>query len=188
MPHVFDNQSGLNEPTLYTNSIDTTKPTVKNGNVVYGTSTSTMGGQSQFYIEYTEGQTLASLSLMLNQVSLKPHVYNAGNYYNLPSQLGDAANTVCPYRWSLPPSSGYTDLIITYGFFNTPSNKDTALLGLPLSFLRLGLYQNNGTRTGQSTSGDYRMVLFSLYFASTALQSIDYTYANYGLSLRCVAR
>ena len=164
-----------------------TKPKVTNGNIVYGSSTSLPGGQSQFYIEHTEGQTLASLSLMKNQISLKPHIYNAGNYYNLPSQLGEAANTVCPYGWSLPPSSGYTDLIITYGFLNTPSNKDTTLLGLPLSFLRSGYY-DNGTLSSQGSYGFYRMSSQLLYFGSNYLNPTYGTNANYGISVRCVGR
>ena len=188
MPRVFSQESGLYEPTLYTNSRDATQPTINNGNIVYGKTTSTLGGQSQLYIEHTNGETLASLSLMLNQISLKPHSYNAGNYYNLPTQLGDASNTVCAKGWSLPLNSGYSILINFYNFLNTPSNKDSALLNLPLSFLRSGSYGGGGSLDNQGSVGRYRMPSLRMDFDSSALYPTHNAYVKEGLSVRCVSR
>ena len=188
MPHVFDQESGLHEPTLYKNSRSTTTPTVNNGKIVYGASTSTVGGQSQFYIEYTDGEVLTSMSLMKNQVSLKPHAYNGGNYYNRPSGIGDITNTVCPHGWSLPVDNGYNNLVTIYNFLNTPSNKDSAFLNLPLSFLRSGYYSNSGSLSYQGSYGRYRMTSRSLLFDSGGLDPTNGTGADRGYSVRCVSK
>ena len=130
------------------------------------------------------------------QQSCKPHTYNAGNYYNLPSQLGDAkSNSICSKGWRLPENgatTSYFNLLLSYGIDFNSGNKvspyDAALLNLPFSYLRSGGYGNNGTLITQGVYGYYRMSSLSLYFSSSYLVPTYGTLADVGYSVRCVSR
>ena len=135
---------------------------------------------------------------MLNQKSCIPHSYNAGNYYNFPaasaSSPDPATSSICPKGWILPQNgtpTGYAYFLLTYGIdHHVPSrpNQDSALLNLPLSFLRSGYYGNGGSLIVQGSNGGYRMASLSLYFGSRDLNPTNGTDAHYGFSVRCVSR
>ena len=180
----------------YINKINTSTPTVSGTWVNYGKEGSSKEDTNNCKTETTFGELMLDGSAMRYQLSCEPHAYNAGNYYNLPSQLGDAKyNDVCPKGWSLPDNNGktsYSNLLIAYGIDNSASKVsntfDAALINLPLSFLRSGRYVSNGSLYGQGNDGVYRMASLLLYFYSGGLDPADGTYASYGYSVRCVGR
>ena len=181
----------------YVNTISAAKPSINGTWVDYGTGVTSKEDTNRCSVETTNGEMLTSGSLMSLQQSCKPHTYNTGNYYNLPSQLGDAKyNSVCPLGWKLPESenkTSYSNLLLAYGIdFNAGDNRvqpyDAALLNLPLSYLRSGNYYNTGTLSVQGSYGVYRMSSLSLLFNSSGLDPTYITYAYYGYSVRCVSR
>ena len=207
-PHVFDYEKKYTYkdtlgqihteyyPMRYINSINITTPTVSGTWVNYGTSASSTTDTNNCPVNRTNGEILYSGHFMTSQISCEPHAYNAGNIYNLPSQLGDAKyNNICPKGWMLPDNNGetsYSNLLIAYGInHNAGSNKtkpyDVALLNMPLSFLRSG-YLSDGTLKLQGNYGRYRMASLSLYFSSGALNPTYDTHDSYGYSVRCVSR
>ena len=183
-------------PPRYINTIGTAKPTINGTWVNYGSASSTESSE-RCPVESTNGEILNSGSFMGGQASCRTHAYNAGNYYNLPSQLGNAShNSVCPLGWKLPDrndDTSYSNFLLAYNIdFNAGDNRissyDAALLNLPLSFLRSGLYTYTGALNYRSSVGEYRMSSLSLYSYLSDLIPTNDTNANYGFSVRCVSR
>ena len=183
-------------PARYNNIISTSKPTINGSWVNYG-EMSSKESLEKCAIETTSGEILNSGSFIGNSVSCESHVYNAGNYYNLPSQLGNAKyNSVCPKGWRLPENNGdtsYSNLLLAYGIdFDAGDNRispyDAALLNLPLSYLRSGYYYDTGALNYQGSNGYYRMSSLRLGFNSSNLNPTYSTNADVGYSVRCVSR
>ena len=134
----------------------------------------------------------------MHNVSCEPHAYNAGNYYNFPAASAStpepALSSICPRGWSLPQKDRDTDyakFLMTYGIdynASSRSNQDSALLNLPLSYLRSGSYSASGSPHYQGNYGDYRMSSLSLGLGSGDLKPTDHTSADGGYSVRCVSR
>ena len=181
----------------YNNSLSQTTPTVTDTWVNYG-SASSSELSSLCDTELTEGQLLYSNSLMSLQKSCLTHSYNAGNYYNFPAASASSSepttNSICPKGWSLPQNgrnTGYSHLLENYGVdYNASSrtNQDSALLNLPLSFLRSGDYSSGGSLGGQGNLGRYRMSSLRLHFGSGGLAPAYNTDAGGGYMVRCVSR
>ena len=195
MPRAFDyTQTDIDIPMRYNNSVSTAAPAINGTWVDYGKTTSSEVKYPLCQTETTDGQILFSDSQYLNNLSCEAHSYNAGNYYNLPSQLGNALNNdICPKGWSLPDKyrkTDYSSFLIIYGIDYKPSKTspyDAALLNLPLSFLRSGIYYGDGSLGYQGTDGYCRMTSLRLFFNAGNLTPTYSTNANYGYSMRCVA-
>ena len=195
-PHVFDyTQTEIDVPMRYGNTVSTTTPIINGTWVNYGNASSNEVKFPFCDVEYSDGVLLSSGSQSVDNKSCTPHAYNAGNYYNLPSQLGDAkSNSVCPRGWRLPEYGGKTDyanFLISYGIdykASGRSNHDSGFLNLPLSFLHPGRYFSNGTLGAQGSNGIYRMTSLVLEFNSGYLNPVFNTDASYGYSLRCGKR
>ena len=207
MPHVFNYEKKYEYkdtlgqihieyyPMRYINSANTTTPIVSGTWVNYGTGASSKADTNNCLVDRTNGEILYSGHFMTSQISCEPHAYDAGNYYNLPSQLGDAKyNNVCPRGWMVPQnnsSTSYANFLIAYGIDYGSKNKtqpyDAALLNLPLSFLRSGRYDNNSTGNRGGT-GYYRMSANQLALRSGDVNVGHNTFPTQGLSVRCIAR
>ena len=163
-------------------------PKISNGKIVYGASTSAPGGLSQFYIERTDGQVLVSLSQMQNQVSLKPHTFNTGNYYNYFSNINNSANTICPTGWSLPLESIYPNISIIYNLHEIETEKDSAFLNMPFQFIKAGCYKESGNIEEISNYGYFRGNITSLQLHPKYINIAATNIAARGYLIRCVAR
>ena len=173
-------------------------PTIIGTWVDYGGASSSASSE-YCNTESTDGQMLVSGSQKLDNISCHPHSYNAGNYYNFPATSASspepATSSVCARGWMLPQSNrstSYANFLRAYGVdYSAPSltNHDSALLNLPLSFLRSGSYNyRDGFLYYQGNYGDYRMSSLSLGLSSGYLTPVDGTSANSGFSVRCVSR
>ena len=191
-------------PPRYVNTIGTAKPTINGAWVGYG-EVSSKESSGKCSVETTAGEILNSGSVANNNVSCKTHVYNAGNYYNFPSVVSDGniANSICPNGWRLPESNNntsYSDFLLTYNIDFNAENKliqpfDSALLNLPLSFLRSGIYYDLGSLNGRGSRGDYWSAVGSssagahrLYFNSGDLRPQVSSSKYLGFAVRCVSR
>lgn len=141
---------------------------------------------------------------------------SAGNYYNwsmatagardasgnslIPADNGEAADSICPKGWRLPPYEGdksYRNLLFTsYMLSNNPESAAKLLLP-PFTFVRAGRYvvsDSNGFFTGR---GEMSILLSSTVSSSFTVRilvfngmqiNIDNHHKYDGDSVRCVAR
>ena len=154
--------------------------------------------------EQTSGERLYSESLMMNQISCRANINNSGNWYTWIAsvagsviQSGPEPNSICSIGWQMStasssdPKSFYHLIENYYSIFD---NGDTQIINLPLSYIRAGLYTNNGERSGRTAGGKYwasnnagqKYGSFLNFSANTLLHSSFDKY--YGHSVRCVAR
>ena len=110
---------------------------------------------------------------------------------------GEAADSICPKGWRLPPKEGnksYHNLLISS--YNIPTNSDAALLAMPLSFIRAGgYYPGDGFFHGQGNRGFLWSstvydsdVTYVLSFGASGGFPQFYNYRGYSFSVRCVVR
>ena len=136
-----------------------------------------------------------------NQTSCKPHVYNAGNWYNFPAATAGSKNvststeknmpnSICPKGWQLPPNAGDKS-------YNTLTRTASDIYASPLSFVHLGQYLfGSGESNSRGYSSDYWSSTASgsgyslnLYFNSGG--DLDPQLGDdraWGFSIRCVSR
>lgn len=140
-----------------------------------------------------------------------------GNYYSwaavvageaaesMPSG-GTATRTICPKNWTVPNSSGYSSLFVSYGAYRdgTVSYGGQDITVDPLYFVRGGYVFSSSSVSNQGSNGYYwtrssgsGTVGTALYFSSsvvkdstsntsTAVPPVVYRYNGY--SVRCLAR
>ena len=159
-------------------------------------------------LEITQGQVLASFDLMSDQISCRPNVYNAGNYYSWGAATanntiadGNAPDSVCPKGWILP--TGVAEVKQSFQYLMNTIYDTKEALELPFSYVLTGKYSGlnvenifyeRGTK-GYFSSSFARSTHLgkdSSYFLSISKNSLSSNASQYmsrhtGYSLRCVA-
>ena len=198
MPRVFDyTHPQIAIPMRYVNSVSKTKPTTNGSWIDYGSTTSTELKSYFCPTDNTNGQVLFGNSQYTDIISCEPHAYNVGNYYNFPAASAStpepATSSICPKGWSLPENNNntsYNNLLASYLDKNAPAktNNDSALLNLPLSFIRVGYYSRLNYYNEREQTGHYRMTSNSLYVMNTTPSFVGNQNSFHGYSVRCVVR
>ena len=157
-------------------------------------------------LEITQGQVLASFDIMSDQVSCRPNVYNAGNYYSWGAATanntiadGNAPDSVCPKGWILP--TGVAEVKQSFQYLMNTIYGTKEALELPFSYTlvgRCGKYANQNTFFERGTNGYFSSSLArsthqgndSLYYLAISKNNLsigaaDYSSRKSGLSLRC---
>lgn len=142
----------------------------------------------------------------------KANIESAGNYYDWPmatagarksngsslisATSGQAADSICPKGWRLPPNEGnksYTNLSNSYGTWDI--NSDANLLIPPFNFVRAGYYNPrpssainfNVSILSSATVRNRENVYVHLSRASS-VNPANYRDKGFAFSVRCVSR
>lgn len=136
-------------------------------------------------------------------------INSAGNYYDWPmttagardvsgnslisAETGEAADSICPKGWRLPPNSGdksYSNLFTAYG-----NNLSDSLLNPPLQFVRAGFVHSGSVRFQSlgidgflwSSTVSNNSTAYGMHFRNNNIDFND-VFKGYAISVRCVAR